>query len=127
MKHMKHLLMFAGAIAVAAAAYMAYQHYYSPQDNVKVQGGGFCLGLCGKDKEGKGWGIGIGGSDKGPMIGTGPYGDNDSKNSKRNKKHKSQKIKRKMDREEMHNEDVSMNQEEMDNEDMNMDSEELYN
>ncbi|MBP6870086.1 hypothetical protein KBC04_04340 [Candidatus Babeliales bacterium] len=74
MEHMKRILMIAAVIVIAAVAAFAVKRYFSnEQGEVQIQS--FCLGLCGKDKEGNGVGIGIGASERGPMIGAGPWGD----------------------------------------------------
>jgi len=77
MEHMKKIIMVMIIIGlIAGAVFMMRHHMMDENGEVKIQN--FCLGLCGKDKNGNGVGFGIGASDKGPLIVAGPWGDNNS-------------------------------------------------
>lgn len=77
MEHMKKIIMVIVIIGlVASAAFMIRRNMMDENGEVKIQS--FCLGLCGKDKNGNGVGFGIGASDKGPLLVAGPWGDNNS-------------------------------------------------
>lgn len=79
MKHIKKLIFIVVILGAAAGAFVLFKQYDAKKDNVEIQK--FCLGLCGQDKDGNGAGIGIGASERGPMIGVGPWG---SKKPKKN-------------------------------------------
>lgn len=81
MKHIKKIIIAMIIIGlIAGGIFIIRNHMMNENGEVKIQG--FCLGICGKNKDGKGAGIGIGASDKGPLILAGPWGDknNDDNN-----------------------------------------------
>lgn len=81
MKHIKHIAMIVIGFALAAgAAYMLKCHFMKPDTSSEVTIQKFCLGFCGEGKDGKGAGIGIGASDKGPLIIAGPWGSKSENN-----------------------------------------------
>lgn len=81
MKHIKHIAMIIIGLGLSAgAAYMLKCHFMKPDTSSEVTIQKFGIGIFGESQNGDGFGIGIGGSDRGPVIGVGPWGSKSENN-----------------------------------------------